>query len=138
MKAYDGVEIRVHVVLTLALVGGEWSASRPGRFIWGEKSPRYPLDRGLVGPRTRILPLIGLGHRPLPVAIPNIASRLSAAPITGKYYKNGLCEDINTHFNPEDEGNLYLRNINTTQIHTDPKSTVVIRNEPLSKLEIGN
>jgi hypothetical protein len=38
--------------LTSALDGGEWSASRPGRFNSGEITPRYPLDRrlgGLVG-----------------------------------------------------------------------------------------
>jgi hypothetical protein len=31
--------------LTSALAGGEWPASRPGRFTPGGKSPRYPLDR---------------------------------------------------------------------------------------------
>jgi hypothetical protein len=32
MKAYGGVEVYIHVFLTLALDGGEWSASRPGHF----------------------------------------------------------------------------------------------------------
>jgi hypothetical protein len=31
MKAYAGVDIYIHIFLTSAL-GGEWSASRPGRF----------------------------------------------------------------------------------------------------------
>jgi hypothetical protein len=35
----------MHVFLASVLVGGEWSASRPGRF-----TPRYPLDRRLGGP----------------------------------------------------------------------------------------
>jgi hypothetical protein len=39
--------------LTSALHGGEWSASRPGRFILSEKSPWYPLDRRLGGPQSR-------------------------------------------------------------------------------------
>jgi hypothetical protein len=34
--------------LTSALVGGEWSASRPGRF-----TPWHPLDRRLGGPQSR-------------------------------------------------------------------------------------
>jgi hypothetical protein len=34
MKAYVGVD---HIFLTSALGGGEWSASRPGRFTTGEK-----------------------------------------------------------------------------------------------------
>jgi hypothetical protein len=38
--------------LTSALDGGEWSASRPGRFT-PRKSPWYPLDRRLDGPQNR-------------------------------------------------------------------------------------
>jgi hypothetical protein len=33
MKTYWGKDIQIHV-FTSALVGGEWSASRPGRFTW--------------------------------------------------------------------------------------------------------
>jgi hypothetical protein len=32
MEAYGGVDVKIHIFLTLALAGGEWSASRPGRF----------------------------------------------------------------------------------------------------------
>jgi hypothetical protein len=39
--------------LTSALDGGEWSASRPGRFAPQGKSPWYPLDRRLGGPQSR-------------------------------------------------------------------------------------
>jgi hypothetical protein len=39
--------------LTSVLDGGEWSASRPGRFTPRGKSPWYPLDRRLGGPQTR-------------------------------------------------------------------------------------
>jgi hypothetical protein len=35
MKACGGVDVQIHIFLTSALVGGEWSASRPGRFIPG-------------------------------------------------------------------------------------------------------
>jgi hypothetical protein len=40
MNACGGVDVQVHVFLTSALVGGEWSASRPGRFTPRRKSPR--------------------------------------------------------------------------------------------------
>jgi hypothetical protein len=40
-------------VLISALDGGEWSVSRPRRFISGEKAPLYPLDRRLGGPQRR-------------------------------------------------------------------------------------
>jgi hypothetical protein len=38
MKTYGGVDVYTHVFLTSALVGGEWSASRPGRFTPGERA----------------------------------------------------------------------------------------------------
>jgi hypothetical protein len=39
MKAYGGVDVWAHVFLTSVLVGGEWSASRPGCFTLGERAP---------------------------------------------------------------------------------------------------
>jgi hypothetical protein len=32
MMAYEGVDVQNYIFLTSALAGGEWSASRPGRF----------------------------------------------------------------------------------------------------------
>jgi hypothetical protein len=40
MKTYGGVDVQIHVFVTLALVGGEWSASRSCRFTRRGKSPR--------------------------------------------------------------------------------------------------
>jgi hypothetical protein len=37
MKAYGGVDVQIHIFLTSALVAGEWSDSRPGRFTPGER-----------------------------------------------------------------------------------------------------
>jgi hypothetical protein len=51
MKTWGSGDI-TPLFLTSALEGGEWSASRPGRFTPG-KSPRYPLDRRLGGPQNR-------------------------------------------------------------------------------------
>jgi hypothetical protein len=50
MKAYGGVNIWIHIFFTSALVGGEWSASCPGRIIPGTHriggwlDPRAGLD----------------------------------------------------------------------------------------------
>jgi hypothetical protein len=52
MKAYGGVEVKIHIFLISALVGGEWSASRPCLFT-PEIDPRCPLDRMLGGPQNR-------------------------------------------------------------------------------------
>jgi hypothetical protein len=41
-KVYGGVDVYIHIFLTSALVGGEWSASRPGRFTPG-KEPSVPI-----------------------------------------------------------------------------------------------
>jgi hypothetical protein len=51
MKAYGGVDVEIHVFMTSALVGGEWSASRPGRFITGERASDTQWIGGWVGPR---------------------------------------------------------------------------------------
>jgi hypothetical protein len=42
MKANGGVDVQIHIFLTSALVLGEWSASRPGRFT-PEKRAAVPI-----------------------------------------------------------------------------------------------
>jgi hypothetical protein len=51
MKVYGGVDVETHVFLMSALVGGEWSASRPGRFTPGEIAPGTHGVGGWVDPR---------------------------------------------------------------------------------------
>jgi hypothetical protein len=51
MKMCGGVEIYLHVFLTSALDGGEWSASRPGCFTPREKARDTHCIGGWVGPR---------------------------------------------------------------------------------------
>jgi hypothetical protein len=49
MKVYGGVDVYIHVFLISALVGGEWSASYPGRFT--PRTPSIDWIGGRVGPR---------------------------------------------------------------------------------------
>jgi hypothetical protein len=50
MKAYGGVDVSIHVPLTSALAGGEWSAAlRPGK-----EPPCTHWIGGSVGPRTSL------------------------------------------------------------------------------------
>jgi hypothetical protein len=73
MKAYGEVDVWIDVFLTSALVGGEWTASRPGRFTPGERAPGTHFIGDWVGPRTsldtvekrKFLTLSGLELRPL-------------------------------------------------------------------------
>jgi hypothetical protein len=51
MKAYMRVDVQIHIFLTSALVGGESSASRPGRFTFGERTVGNHRVGGWVGPR---------------------------------------------------------------------------------------
>jgi hypothetical protein len=51
MKAYGGVDVYIHIFLTSALAGGEWSPSRPGRFTPTERAPGTHWIRGWVDPR---------------------------------------------------------------------------------------
>jgi hypothetical protein len=44
MKAHRANGVRLHSFLTTALVRGEWSATRHGRFTPREESPGYPLE----------------------------------------------------------------------------------------------
>jgi hypothetical protein len=39
MKAYGGMYVYIHIFLASALVGGEWSASRPGHSMSRESAP---------------------------------------------------------------------------------------------------
>jgi hypothetical protein len=39
MKTYEGVDVKIHIFFTSALVEGEWSASRPCRFTPGKELP---------------------------------------------------------------------------------------------------
>jgi hypothetical protein len=51
MKAYGGMDVYAHVFLISALVWGEWSALRPGRFSPGERAPGTRWIGGWVSPR---------------------------------------------------------------------------------------
>jgi hypothetical protein len=73
MKVYGGVDVLIHVFLTSALIGGEWSASHPGRFTPGKRAPRTHWIGSWVDPRAglddvekrKFLTLPGLELRPL-------------------------------------------------------------------------
>jgi hypothetical protein len=63
----------IHIFLTSALAGGEWSASRPGRFTPGERAPDTHYIGGCMDSRAgldvvekrKFLTLPGLELRPL-------------------------------------------------------------------------
>jgi hypothetical protein len=67
------MDVQIHVFLTSALIGSEWSAPRLGRFTSGEKTSGTHSIGGCVGPRTgldavekrKFLTLPGLEIRPL-------------------------------------------------------------------------
>jgi hypothetical protein len=51
MKEYwGGVDVYIHIFLTSALAGGEWSASRSGRFTPGERALSTHWIGGWVNP----------------------------------------------------------------------------------------
>jgi hypothetical protein len=73
MKAYGGVGVYIHVILTSPLAGSEWSASRSSRFNPGESTPGTLWVGGWVVPRAslddmeerKFFTLPGLELRPL-------------------------------------------------------------------------
>jgi hypothetical protein len=50
MKVYWGVNVQIHIFLTSALAGGDWSASRPVRFTPRERAPGTHWIGGWVDP----------------------------------------------------------------------------------------
>ena len=54
-QAYEGADKWLHSFLTSAPDGRQGSASPPSRFICG-KEPRYPLIRGMSGPKNQYKP----------------------------------------------------------------------------------
>jgi hypothetical protein len=51
MKAYEEVDVQIHILLTSALAGSEWSASCPCRFTYGEEAHGTLWIGGWVDPR---------------------------------------------------------------------------------------
>jgi hypothetical protein len=51
MKTYGGVDVEIHVFLASALVGSEWSASHPGRFVSEKGATGTRWIEGWVGPK---------------------------------------------------------------------------------------
>jgi hypothetical protein len=49
MKTYGGADVQIHVFLTSVLVGGEWLASRPGRFNPRKEPPATHWIGGWMG-----------------------------------------------------------------------------------------
>jgi hypothetical protein len=76
-----GMDVYIYIFLTSALVGGEWSTSRPGRFTSGKRAPGTHWIGGWVDLRAalddlekrKFLTLPGLELRPL--GRPAVASR---------------------------------------------------------------
>jgi hypothetical protein len=52
MKANRGMDVEIHIFLTSALAGGEWSASRPCHFTPG-KDPPVPIGWEVVWTQRR-------------------------------------------------------------------------------------
>jgi hypothetical protein len=51
MKAYEEVNVQIHMVMNSALFGGKSLASRPGRFTSGGRAPVTHWTGGWVGSR---------------------------------------------------------------------------------------
>jgi hypothetical protein len=87
----------MQVFLTSALVGGEWSASRHGRFTPGERAPGTHWIGGQVGPRAclndekrKFLTLPGRELRP----VQPVASRYTDCDIPAPRYQNLILKNI--------------------------------------------
>jgi hypothetical protein len=109
------VHVLIHIFLTSAQVGGEWSVSYPGRYTPGDKAPGTHLIGGWVGPRAglddvekiKYLYLRGLEFRPLgsPARSHNISEELIVSVFTANGYNSfllnaGTCPPTHTTSHP--------------------------------------
>jgi hypothetical protein len=99
------VDVHIHVFLTSALVGNEWSASRSCRFTPGERAPRYPLGRRLGVSQSRsgrygeVRILVSTGTRtpiPRPVSSRCLDSYLSTGE-DGIRFPEGVADSVVTN-----------------------------------------
>jgi len=56
----EGVEVSLHALLTSELDGGEWPASRPGRFTRGDRAPDNHWIVSWVGPKCIFINVVSL------------------------------------------------------------------------------
>jgi hypothetical protein len=85
MKAYGGSGGTVPLTLTSALDGGEWSASRSGRFTARERAPRTHWIGGWVGPRAMLDAVVKsprLESNPRTLIVQPVAQRYTDEAIT--------------------------------------------------------
>jgi hypothetical protein len=100
MKAYGGVDVQIHIFLTSALAGSEWSASRPCRFTPRERFPGTHWIGGWVDLRAslddvekrKFLPPPELELRPLEPVASRYTNYAIPAPVrynvTKKFFHN--------------------------------------------------
>jgi hypothetical protein len=104
--------------LTLALGGGEWSASGPCCFTPGEPAPGTHWIGGYVGPRVS---LDAVGNRKFlhcqelnpscSASSPSLYHELSRLPVYFCKCHNVLKESTATIICPEDGGSMFLQNV---------------------------
>jgi hypothetical protein len=107
MKAYGGVDVQIHIFLTSALAGGEWSASRPSCFTLGERAPGTHWRGGWVDPRAglddvdkrKFLTLLGLELRPLGCPVRSQSLYRLRYPGTSVFSSgNEFCNVVKPHY----------------------------------------
>jgi hypothetical protein len=81
MKTHGEVDVQIHIFLTSALVGGERSASRPGRFTPREKASVTHWNGGWVGPRAGF---DDVGKRTF-LSLPGLELQLFVQPVASRY-----------------------------------------------------
>jgi hypothetical protein len=95
MKAYEGVDVYIHIFLTSTLAGGEWSISCPCRFTPRERAPDTHWIGGWVDPRTGLDDLEKRRFLPYwdsnsdPSVVQPVASHYTDYSITDPVIKSG-------------------------------------------------
>jgi hypothetical protein len=125
MKAHEAVDVQIHIFLTSALVGRDWSASRSGNFTPGERDPGthrrgdwVDLRAGLDDLEKRIFFNKGTSNSD-PSVVQSVSSRytdyaIPAPPLCPEYWGKSL-KQSGTLMSPPgfevDTSRLWIQNV---------------------------
>jgi hypothetical protein len=144
MKAYGGVDVYRHAFLTSALDGGEWSASRLGRFTPRERAHGTHWVGGWVGPKT-VLDAMVKRKIPRPRRESNPRTPI-VQPIAQRYTTElNFANSLDTVLNELAQQRLLIfhiphlmsisvDNIVTQRMYQNPRPFPTFRNKPVFKM----
>jgi hypothetical protein len=94
MKTYGGVDVKIHVFLTSALVRGEWLVTPLYHFIPGERNPHYSFDRRRGGSQEPVWTTTWKGKKSYPQSLYRLSNFTYNIFIFSSYFALTQCVSV--------------------------------------------